>query len=87
MRGLVMSARDRDTLALPAGKTTAAFADHGVVTFGQLEDEVMSARERCRRNDELDGHSRIGERDILANGAVEEHVLLQDDADLAPKRG
>src|SRR6266568_8318762 len=36
---------DRDALALPAGQAAAALADHGVVTLGQLDDEVMRAGE------------------------------------------
>src|SRR5258708_7600342 len=80
-------AGDRDTLALPAGKTAAAFAHDSVIALRQLQDEVMSAGKRRRRNDTLHGHRRIGERDVFANGAVEEHVLLQDDADLASKPG
>src|SRR6478735_7408360 len=76
-------ASDRDTLALPAGKIAAAFTHDGVIALRQLQDEVVSAGERCRLDDPLHGHGWIGERDVLANGAVEEHVLLQDDADLA----
>ncbi len=33
------------------------------------------------------GIAGIGERDVVADGAVEQHVLLQHDADLAPQPG
>ena len=38
-------------------------------------------------DDALHRHGRVGERDVLANRAVEQHVLLQHDADLAPQPG
>ena len=74
-------------MALPAGQGAAAFADDGVVTLGQFQDEVVSAGERCRLDDALHRHGWIGQRDVLANRAVEQHVLLQDDADLASQPG
>ena len=42
---------------------------------------------RRRRDDALHRHRRIGERDIVAHRAVEQHVLLQHDADLAAQPG
>src|SRR5437879_2870417 len=76
-----------DALALPAGEAAAALADHGVVAFGQLENEVVRPGERCRRNDAFHRYCGIGERDVLPDGAVEQHVLLQDDSDLAAQPG
>ena len=78
-------ARDRDTLALAAGKRGTAFADDRVVALGQLQNEFMRARELGRRNDAFDRKCRIDQRDVLAHRAVEEHALLQDHADLAPQ--
>ena len=45
----------------------------------------MRARELRRFDDALDRHARIGKRDILADGAVEQLVFLQHDADLTPQ--
>src|SRR5262249_16159544 len=74
-------------LALATGEGGAALANDGVVAIGQLEDEFMRSRESCRRDDALHRHGRVGARDILAHRAVEQHVLLQDDADLAAQPG
>src|SRR5262245_59237546 len=76
-------AGNRDTLALAARQGRAAFADDRVVAFGQLEDEFVCSRQFCRRDYALHRHCGVGERDILAHRAIEQHVFLQDDADLA----
>src|SRR6185312_5912157 len=80
-------AGDGDALALPAGQGRSAFADDGVVALGKLQDEIMRTREAGRRDDALHRHRGIGERDIVAHRAVEQHVLLQDHADLAAQPG
>src|SRR6266508_4660564 len=72
-----------DALALAARESRAALADDGVVAFGQLEDEVVRSRESRRRDDALHRHGGIGEGDVFAHRAVEQHVLLQDHTDLA----
>src|SRR5215813_13748303 len=75
-------AGDGDALALATREGRAALADDRVVAFGQLEDEFVRPRQPCRRDDALHRHGGVGEGDILAHRAVEQHVLLQDDADL-----
>ncbi len=80
-------AGDGDALALAARQRAAALADDGVVAFRQLEDEVVRAGELGGGDDALHRRRRIGERDVVADGAVEQHVLLQHDADLAPQPG
>ncbi len=47
----------------------------------------MRAGKLGRGDDALDRHRRIGERDIVADRAVEQHVLLQNDADLPAQPG
>ena len=47
----------------------------------------MRAGELGRRDHALHRHAGIGERDVLADRAVEQHVFLQHDADLAPQPG
>ena len=71
----------------PPDRLLAALADDGVVAFRQLQNEVVRAGELGRGDDPLDRHGRIGERDIVADRAVEQHVLLQHDADLAAQPG
>ena len=80
-------AGDGDALALAARKAAAALADHGVVALRQLEDEVMRAGELRRLDHPLHRHAGIGERDVVADRAVEQHVLLQHHADLAAQPG
>ncbi len=45
--------RDRQPLPLAAAKVRAVFADHGVVAFGQLDDEFMRRRDFGRPFDLL----------------------------------
>jgi len=73
---------DCDSLPLPARQAAAAFTNQCVVAFGKLENKFMCAGKRCRMNDLIHRHSRVRERDIFAHGTIEQHVFLQDDADL-----
>jgi hypothetical protein len=88
MRGLRdQRAGDGDALALAAGQGRAVFADHGVVAFRQFQDEVVRAGQLRRPHHLLQRRARIGQRDVVADAAVEQHVLLQHHADLAAQRG
>ena len=69
-------ASDGNALSLSARKARATFADDGVVALRHLQDEVVCAGELRRRDHPVHWHRRIGERDILADRAVEQHVLL-----------
>src|SRR5262245_33462191 len=80
-------ARNGDALPLAAGERRAALADDRVVALGELKDEIVRAGEPRRGDDALEPHGRVGERDVLAHRTVEQHVLLQHDADLAPQPG
>src|SRR6185369_6758952 len=81
------SAGDGDALALAAGKVGAALLDHGVVAERQLGNELVGTGEP-RHGDDLGAvHGGIGERDVVVDGAVEQQVLLQHDADLAAQPG
>ena len=76
-----------DTLALATRKSGAALADDSVVAFAQLKDEIVCPRKASRGDDALHRHGRVGECNILSHRAVEQHVLLQDDSDLAAQPG
>src|SRR5579871_1023543 len=78
---------DRDALALAAGEIGAALLDQGVIPLGQLVDEFLRAGEAGDLDHPRARHRRIGECDVLVNGAVEQQVLLQHDADVASKPG
>ena len=47
----------------------------------------MGAGKLCRCDDALDRQCWIGQSDIVANRPIEQHVLLQDDADLPSQPG
>src|SRR5687768_972811 len=70
-------ARYRDALPLAAAQLDAPLADHGVVTFWELEDEFLAMRDARRALDLLEAGSRARVTDVFGNGAVEEEVLLQ----------
>src|SRR3984885_12916476 len=74
----------RDALALAAGQARATLADDSVVAFGKPDDEVVGPGERGCRDHALHRHHRVGKCDVVADGPVEEHVLLKHHADLAP---
>ena len=74
--------RDPDALLLTARELQPAFADRGLVTLGQREDEIVDLR---RPRSTLDLGSRglgasVG--DVVEHRVVEEHGILRDDADL-----
>src|SRR5882724_4350157 len=77
--------RDRDPLALPARKARTALADDGVVSVRQAGDEFMGAGELGCGEHPLHAHAGIGERDVFADGAIEENVFLKDGANLPPQ--
>src|SRR2546430_13165007 len=51
-------------------------------TLFRSEDEVVRARELGCGNNALHRPRGVTKRDVVANGAVEQNVLLQDDANL-----
>ena len=81
-------AGDGDALTLAAREVGAALLDHRVVALRQLVDELVGAGEAGDLDHPRARHRRIGEGDVLVNGAVEQQVLLQHDADVAaqPRR-
>ncbi len=75
-------AGDGQALLLPARELDAALADHGVIAFGQLQDELMGVGD-------LGGLDHLGlagvgaaEQDVFADGAMEEEHVLQHDGHL-----
>ena len=85
-------ARDRNALALPAGKFHAALADDRVVRFRKTLGEFVHARDPARRQNFF--LARVGprKRHVLANRAVKQERLLQHDAEpravgIEPHRG
>jgi len=79
-------AGDGNTLALASGERHAALANNGVQALGQLLDELHGVGKLGGALDLLAGSIRLAVGDVLPEGPVEEHALLQDVADLLAKR-
>jgi hypothetical protein len=75
-------AGDGEALALAAGEFDAALADDGVVLLGEAVGELVYAGDPAGVHELLFGGLGAAEEDVLADGAVEEEGLLQDDAQL-----
>jgi hypothetical protein len=73
--------------ALSARKIGPPLAHRRVIALGQFENEVMRPGKLRGGHNPLDRHAGIGERDIVADRAIEQHVFLQDDANLTPQPG
>src|SRR5208337_3315274 len=80
-------ASNRKSLALSAGQIGAPLLDHGVVAKRHPRDKLVGAGKTRRGMHKGARHGRVSERNILVNGAVEEHVLLEHHTDLATKPG
>ncbi len=80
-------AGDGEALALAAGELDAALADDGVVPLGEALGELVDAGDAAGFHELLFGRVGAGEEDVLADGAVEEEGLLQDDAELLAVAG
>ncbi len=74
---------DADALALAAGQRGAAIADQAVVAVGHAVDELVGVGQLGRRNDVVVGGVGAAERDVVADGASQQHRVLQHEADLA----
>ena len=69
-------------MAFAAGEFDAAFADEGVVAFGQVDDEAMGVGEAGGVLDFGEGCGGAAIGDIFGEGAVEQDGFLGDDGDL-----
>jgi hypothetical protein len=76
-------ASNGDALALAARKVGAALLNHCVITLWKLSNEFVRAREFGSVHHHHARHRRIAKRAALMDRAVEQDVLLQDDADLS----
>ena len=73
---------NRDPLALPTRERAAVLSHQRVIAFRQFQNEFVRAGQRGRLHHRLHPQPRIGQRDVVAHGQVEEKILLQHDADL-----
>ncbi len=72
---------DGEALALAARQVRRALIDLGLVASGQLLDELFGAGEPGRVDHLVEGGVRFGDGDVGADGAGEQEVLLQHDAE------
>ena len=63
-----------DALALSAREARAALANLGVLTFRKIENEFMRAGELRRCDHPVERDSRISQRDVVLDGAVQIQV-------------
>ena len=80
-------AGDRKPLPLPARELHAALAHDGVVAVLQRFGELVDAGDAAGFEELLFGGVGPGEHHVLANGAVEQERLLQNDAELRAVAG
>src|SRR4029450_12061651 len=79
-------ARQRQELALTAGKIAAAFAHRSMIGVGQLADEGVRISGTGRVFDALLGDRRIAQCQIRAYVAGEQKYVLQYHADMLAQR-
>ena len=75
-------ARDRDALTLAARELDAPLPDHRLVLLLEALDELVGMRDPADVPDLVDGRVRPTIADVLDDRAVEQEVVLQDDAEL-----
>ena len=73
-------AGDGDALPLAAGEFDAALAYDGVLLLGESLGEFVYAGDAAGFHQFFFGGLGVAEEDVLANGAVKEEGLLEDDA-------
>src|SRR5215470_16698406 len=69
-------AGDGQTLALSARQARSALTNYGVVTIGKLKDELMGTGHLRDLDDLFDRRRAVGERDVVADRAIEQDALL-----------
>src|SRR5690606_24719028 len=74
--------RNRETLPLSAGQLHTPLTDDGVVAVLEPIDELVRVRDTCGVADLLIGSVRSRIRDVVTDTAIEEKVVLHDDAEL-----
>ena len=78
--------RNSEALALTAGQVGGVFLEERVVAAAHLLDEFVGAGETRGVDDLLHGGVLLREGQVLADGAVEEVVVLQHDTDGGTQR-
>ena len=75
-------ARNGDTLLLAAGEAHAVFADFALLAFGHLVDGVVNFGDLTGLDHLLEAHVRVGDDEVIVDGAGEQHGLLRHHAEV-----
>ena len=79
-------ASDGDALAFAAGERVSVFADDGVVALRELLNKVVTVCKFCSSQDFFVGGVAFADADVVADGGVEQHDILEDDGEVLEKR-
>src|SRR5580704_3604997 len=85
-RVLQDGAGNRDALALSAAEPGAPFADHSIVTLGQVSDEIGGESGARRSLNALFRHVAQTVANVVPHGVVKEDVFLRNHCDLLTQR-
>src|SRR5690606_9533969 len=77
---------NRDTLALPAGKTDATFADFSLIALGQRFDVVMNFRHAAGGDDVVEARMRLRGQQVVVDRPGEQDRLLRNDTEIAAQQ-
>src|SRR5579863_216585 len=80
------NAGNSHTLALPTGQATATFSHHGIIALRHAHNQFVDL---CRLRGILHlciGCCQLAQANVLANGDVEEHIILEYNAHLPTYR-
>ena len=79
-------AGDGDSLAFAAGERVAVFTNDGVVALRELLDEVITVCKLCGSQDFFVGGVALTDANVVADGRVEQHNILEDDGEVLEER-
>ena len=79
-------AGDGDSLAFAAGECIAVFTDDCVVTLRELLDKVVAVCKFCGSQNFFVGGIAFTDADVVTDGCVEEHDILEDDGEILEER-
>ncbi len=73
-------------MALTPGKPHAALSNYSIVPSGKRDNEIVGQSGEGRGLDLFLGNMRLAIGNVVADGVIEEHGFLRDDADLCAQR-
>ena len=79
-------AGDGNSLAFTAGERVAVFTNDCVVTLRELLDKVIAVGEFCSSQDFFVGGVAFTDANVVADGSVEQHDILEDDGEVLEER-